>query len=62
VKLAMMDAAQWHRELIRYPAVERARLRQPKMVCLAGLPATHGARLDGNEAKMIFVTTAGRLH
>ena len=62
VKLAMMDAAQRHRELIRYPAAECARLREPKMVSLAGLPATHGARLNGNEAKMIFVTTAARLH
>ena len=62
VKLAMMDAAQRHRELIRYPAAECARLREPKMVSLAGLPATHGARLTGNEAKMIFVATAAQLH
>ena len=47
VKLAMMDAAQRHRELIRYPAAECAWLREPKMVSLAGLPPTHGARLDG---------------
>ena len=59
VKLAMMDAAQRHRELIRYPAAECARLREPKMVSLAGLPATQGARLTGNEAKMIFVATSG---
>ena len=62
VKLAMMDAAQRHRELIRYPAAERARLCEPKMVGLAGLPATHGARLNRNEAKMIFVARAARLH
>ena len=62
VKLAMVDAAQRHRELIRYPAAECARLREPKMVSLAGLPPTHGARLDGNEAKMIFVAAAARLH
>ena len=55
VKLAMMDAAQRHRKLIRYPAAECARLREPKMVGFAGLPATHGARLTGDEAKMIFV-------
>jgi hypothetical protein len=58
VKLAMVDAAQRHCELIRYPAAERARLREAKMVSLAGLPPTHGARLNDNEAKMIFVTTA----
>jgi hypothetical protein len=58
VKLAMVDAAQRHRELIRYPAAECARLREAKMVSLAGLPPTHDARLNGNEAKMIFVTTA----
>jgi hypothetical protein len=58
VKLAMVDAAQRHRELIRYAAAECARLCEAKMVSLAGLPPAHGARLNGNEAKMIFVTTA----
>ena len=58
VKFAMVDAAQRQCELIRYPAAERARLRETKMMSLAGLPPTHGARLNGNEAKMIFVTTA----
>ena len=62
VKFAMMDAAQRHRELIRYPAAECTWLREPKMVSLAGLPATQGARLTGDEAKMILVTTAARLH
>jgi hypothetical protein len=58
VKLAMMDPAQRHRELIRYPAAERARLGVTKMVGFAGLPATYGASLTGNEAKMIFVARA----
>ena len=58
VKLAMVDAAQRHCELIRHPTAERARLREAKMVSLARLPPTHGARLNGNEAKMFFVTSA----
>ena len=62
VKLAMMDAAQRHRELVRHPAPECARLRKPKMVSLARLTATQGARLTGDEAEMILVTTAARLH
>jgi hypothetical protein len=57
----MMDAAQRHRELVRHPAPERARLREPKMVSLARLSATQGARLTGDEAEMILVTTAARL-
>jgi hypothetical protein len=55
VKLAMMDAAQRHRELVRYFATECAWLGEPKVVGFAGLPATHGARLTHNEAKMIFI-------
>jgi hypothetical protein len=56
VKLAMMDAAQRHCELIRYPAAECARLREPKMVGFAGLPTTHRTRLNSDEAKMILIT------
>ena len=61
VKLAMVDAAQRHRELIRYPAAECARLREPKVVSLAGLPPAYGARLNRNKAKMIFVAMAAQL-
>ena len=62
VKLAMMDAAQGHRELIRYSAAKCAWLRKTKVVSFAGLPATYGARLNGNEVKMIFVARATQLH
>ena len=55
VKLAMMDPAQRHRELIRYPAADSAWLREPNVMSLAGLAATHGARLTSNEAKMNFI-------
>jgi hypothetical protein len=41
VKLPVTDAAERHRELIRYPAAECARLREPKMVGFARQPATH---------------------
>jgi len=58
VKFPVMKAAQRHGELIRYPPAECTWLREPKMVSLAGLPPTHDARLNGNEAKMISVTTA----
>ena len=46
VELAVMDAAQRHRELIRYPAAECARLRKSNMVSLARLPATQGCTVD----------------
>jgi hypothetical protein len=62
MKLAMMNAAQWHRELIRYPAAECARLREPKMVSLAGPPPAHDAWLTGDEAKMTFIARAPRLY
>ena len=62
VKLAMMDAAQRNRELIRDPATHCSRLREPKMVGLAWPTATYSARLPCYEAKMMFVTTATRLH
>ena len=62
MKLAVMDAAQRHREFVRYLAAECARLREPKMVGLAGLPAAHGARLNGNEAEVVLVTAAARRH
>jgi hypothetical protein len=58
MQLAMVDAAQRHGELIRYLAAECARLREAKMVSLAGLPPTHRAGLNGDEPQMIFVTTA----
>jgi hypothetical protein len=58
VKLAMVDTAQRHRELIRYPAAERSRLRQSKMMRLARLPSTHGAWLTGYETTMISVANA----
>jgi len=62
VELAMMDAAQRYRELIRYPTAEGARLRVPKMMSLAGLPTTHCARLHRNETKMILVARTAQLH
>jgi hypothetical protein len=54
VELAMMDAAQRHRELIRHFVPKRSRLCEPKVMDLAGLPATNDTRLNSNEAKMIL--------
>src|SRR4030088_2221436 len=62
VKLTMMDAAQRYCKFIRYLEADRARLREPKMMCVARLPATHRARLGRNEAKVALVATAARLH
>ena len=45
VKLAMVDSAQRHCELIRSSTPKGTRLRIAEMVCLTGLPATHGTRL-----------------
>ena len=45
VNFAMVCAAEWNGELVAYFAAECAGLREPKMVSLAGLPATHCARL-----------------
>ena len=58
---AMMCAAEWHSELVAYLAAECAWLCEPKMVGLAGLPATQGARLSRYEAKVVLVTIAARL-
>ena len=57
----MMCAAEWNGELVAYLAAECAWLREPKMVSLANLPATQGARLSRYEAKVVFVTIAARL-
>jgi hypothetical protein len=62
VKLAMMDPAQRHRELIRYAATERPWLRETDVVSLAGFSAAHGARLASNEPNVIFVATAAGFH
>ena len=58
----MMEAAQRDRVLVRNPASHGPRLREPKMVSLAGRATTDGAWLFADEAQMIFVTTAARLH
>src|SRR5262245_22073982 len=58
VELAMMNAAQRHCELIRYPTPESARLRKPDVMGLARLATAHRARLTGNKAQMVFVAAA----
>src|SRR3984893_17716697 len=45
VDFAVMCAAKWTCELVAHLAAECAGLRKPKMVSLARLPATQGARL-----------------
>ena len=60
--LAMVKAAERDRELIRYPAAECARLREPDVMGLARLPPADHARLTGNKAQMVFVTPAPGLH
>ena len=62
MELAVVDAAQRHGEFVRYLEAEGARLGEPKMVGLAGLPAAHGARLHGNKAEVVLVTAAARCH
>ena len=49
MNLAMVTAAQWHREFIAHLAAERGALREAHVVGVRWLPAADQARLLGNE-------------
>ena len=52
VDLAMVSAAERHRELVAHFATERPRLRRPKMMGIRGLTAADKAGLRGHEPKV----------
>ena len=54
----MVNAAEWDRKLIRYPAANGARLCKSDMMGLARLPAADRTRLAGNKAQMTLVAVA----
>jgi hypothetical protein len=58
VKLTVMDAMQWYRELVAYPAPERGRLHEAKMMVIGRHPAAHEARLPGYEFPVLLVAQA----
>ena len=55
IELAMMDAAKRDSELVADLAAKGARLHEPEMVGIAGLPTTHEARQRGDEIEVFFV-------
>ena len=59
--LAMMAAAQGHREFVADLAAERWALREAKVVGVRWLPAADQARLLGNETDVIAVADPPRL-
>jgi len=61
VKLAVVEAAQRHGELIRNLEAERPRLCESNVMSLAGLTAAHRARLRRYEAEVVFAATAAWL-
>ena len=61
MNLAMVAAAQWHREFIAHLAAECSALREAHVVGIRRLPATDQARLLGNEPDVIAVADPPRL-
>ena len=55
VKLAVMKAANRHRELVAHLASQCSRLREAEMVGIRGLAAAHDAGLLGHELEVILV-------
>jgi hypothetical protein len=62
MKLAVVDSAQRNRELIRYLAAQCTLLRKSDVMRVRRLPAAHCARLSGDEADVILIPIAARLH
>jgi hypothetical protein len=61
VDLAMVNAADRHRELVADFAAERPRLRKPQMMGVGGLPPADQAGLGGDEPQVLLVPDAPRL-
>ncbi len=57
----MMDAAQRNGEFVAHLSAHGARLGEPDVVRLAGLPAADGASLRGDEAQVLLVPEAAQL-
>src|SRR5262245_39623000 len=60
VQLAVMDAAERHRELVTDLASERGGLGKPKMMRIGGLSPAHEACLRCDERPMILIAFAPR--
>jgi hypothetical protein len=60
VDLAMVRAAERHRELVAHFATKRAGLSGPQVMWVRRLPPTDQASLRGNEFEVGFVTEAPR--
>ena len=61
MKLAMMSAAQRHRELVADLAAQCAALCKAQVVRVRGLAAANQARLLRNKADMVLVADPARL-
>ena len=55
VQLAMMDTANWNRELVADLAAERAWLGEAQVVGICGRTAAHQAGLGGDELAVVLV-------
>ena len=61
MQIAVMDAAERHRELITDPAPKCPRLTKPDMVGIRGSPAAEEARLRAHEVSMRLIPPSHRL-
>ena len=58
MQCTVMPSTEWDREFIAHLAAERARLREPEVVGIRGLAATHKTRLMGDIAQVLSVAIA----
>src|SRR5262249_13099175 len=55
MKLPVMPAAEWHRELIADFEAQGTWLGEAQMMRITGMTSAHNARLGGDKSKMGFV-------
>jgi hypothetical protein len=60
VKRAVVQSAQWDRELVAHAAAERCGLRKAEVMGVGGPPAAEQARLQGHELEVRAVAVPAR--
>ena len=60
MQLAMMQPADWDRELVAYSASQCTRLRKSEVMRIRRHAAAHKARLPQNELAVVFIAQANR--
>jgi hypothetical protein len=60
VKLTVVAATQWYRELVTDPAAQRTRLDKPKVMGVRRRSAAHKTWLPGDELPVLLIARANR--